>query len=54
MTVKELIEALKQMPQDLLVICMAEHVDGCKVNDAYYDCDPCSPYAETISVVELI
>lgn len=53
MTVKELIEALKEMPQDLLVVDMGEHVNGVKINHEYYDCDPCRPDAEPIEVVEL-
>lgn len=54
MTVKELIEALQKMPSDLIVVCMDEHIDGCKINAEYYDCDPCRPDADTITVVELI
>lgn len=53
MIVKELIEALQEMPPDLLVVCMGEHVDGCKINEEYYDCDPCRPDAWTTIVVEL-
>jgi len=53
MTVRELIEELQKMPLDLPVVCIGEHVDGCKINNEYYDCDPCRPDAWTITVVEL-
>lgn len=54
MNVEELIKALQKMPQDLPVVFMGEHVDGCEINEDYYDCDPCRPDAWTITVVELI
>lgn len=54
MTVSELIKELQKMPPDMMVVCDGEHVDGCRINDEYYDCDPCRPDAYTITVVELI
>lgn len=53
LTVKELIEELQKMPQDLLVIDMSEPVSGCHVNHEYYDGDPCNPKCKVIEVVEL-
>lgn len=54
MTVGELIEALQKMPLDLPVVTFGQHVDGCIINEEYYDCDPARPDALTITVVELI
>lgn len=54
MVVSELIKELQKMPPDMMVVCIGEHVDGCRINDEYYDCDPCRPDAYTITVVELI
>lgn len=53
MTVRELIEALQQMPQDLKVINMCEPVSGCHVNPEYFDGDPANPKCQIIEVVEL-
>lgn len=43
MTVKELIEALQNMPQDLPVIDMGEPVEGCHLVHDYPVGDPCKP-----------
>ena len=54
MTVAELIEALKQMPQDLKVVDIGKDVSGCRVVDEYYDGDSANPNCPIITVVELI
>ena len=54
MTVFELIEELKKMPQDLLVVDICEPIEGIKLNDEFYLGDSCNPNVEPIQVVEII
>ena len=52
MTVKELIEKLQEMPQGLQVVgCDYEYVEGCHVNDEYYDGDYANPDCPILMVV---
>ena len=52
MTVKELIEKLKEMPQDLEVYDYSyEKVTGCHINSEFYNGDSANPKTEIITVV---
>ena len=54
MTVKELIEKLQEMPQDLPVYDFNyEEIIGCHVNDEFYNGDSANPKCEIITVVML-
>jgi hypothetical protein len=54
MTVKELIEKLQEMPQDLLVVdCEGYHVDGCHIVEEYYDGDSANPNCPFLTVVRI-
>ena len=54
MTVAELIEELKKMPQDLVVVSMYEHVDSVRLIHDYYDGDSCNPDCPIIDAVEIM
>lgn len=52
MTVKELIEKLQEMPQDLLVVdCGGFHVEGRHINEEYYDGDCADPNCPILTAV---
>ena len=52
MTVKELIEKLQEIPQDLLVVdSECYHVEGCHVQEEYYDGDYADPKCPILTVV---
>lgn len=52
MTVKELIEKLQEMPQDLLVVDWGRfHVEGCHVEKEYEDGDAADPNCPILTVV---
>jgi len=52
MTVRELIEKLQEMPQDLPVVDWGHYyVEGCHVNDEYFDGDAANPNCPIITVV---
>lgn len=52
MTVRELINKLQEMPQDLPVYDFSyEEVIGCHVNDEFYHGDAANPQNEVITVV---
>lgn len=54
MTVKELIETLKQLPEDLPIVFMNEHIDHVRILDEFYDRDSANPNCKIIKVVELL
>ena len=54
MTVRELIEELKKLPQDIPVITMSERIDEVRYRDDYYDGDPANPKCKQIEVVEIV
>ena len=52
MTVKEFIEKLQEMPQDLLVVdCEGYYVEGCHIEEEYYDGDYANPNCPILTVV---
>lgn len=52
MTVKELIEKLQEMPQDLLVVDWGHfHVEGCHIEEEFYDGDAANPRCPVLTVV---
>ena len=52
MTVKELIEKLQEMPQDLLVVDWGHfHVEGCHIEEDFYDGDDNNPKCPVLTVV---
>lgn len=52
MTVKEFIEKLQEMPQDSLVVDWGGyHVEGCHVEEEYYDGDYANPKCPVLTVV---
>ena len=54
MTVKELIEKLKEMPQDLPVVDYGGfHVEECYIDEEYYDSDSANPNCPIFEVVRI-
>ena len=52
MTVKEFVEKLQEMPQDLLVVDWGGyHVEGCHIEEEYYDGDYANPKCPVLTVV---
>lgn len=52
MTVHELIEKLQEMPQDLPVVDWGHYyVEGCHIDDEYFDGDAANPNCPIITVV---
>ena len=52
MTVKEFIDKLKEMPQDLEVYDWSyEKVEGCHIDNEFYVGDPANPKCPIITVV---
>ena len=52
MTVKELIEKLQEMPQDLPVVDWGGFdVEGCHIDEEYYDGDSANPKCPVLTVV---
>ena len=54
MTVREVIEMLTKMPQDLKIVdTMLNEIDGCHVDTSYFDGDPANPNCPIIEAVIL-
>jgi hypothetical protein len=52
MTVKELVEKLQEMPQDLLVVDWGHfHIEGCHIVEGYEDGDGANPNCPILTVV---
>lgn len=52
MTVKEFIEKLQEMPQNLPVVDWGGyHVEGCHIEEEYYDGDYANPKCPVLTVV---
>ena len=53
MTVHELIQLLQTMPQELPVKDhMGENINGCHINEEFYDGDYANPNCTIVTVVE--
>lgn len=52
MIVKELIEKLQEMPQELLVVDWGHfHIEGCHIEEEFYDGDDNNPNCPVLTVV---